>query len=598
MNIATFGCQWQPQLLLNSTRRKCSGAQICRRTCWTYRPVSLCGRTGRSHRLPRVLLQEARQKHRGKMSVGPTQCDEVTEVVCLESDLQDGQMKEVEVNDHKIVLVRNDGKFSAVGGLCTHYGAPLIKGALVGNRVRCPWHGACFNTTTGDIEEYPGLDSLPTYKVKVEDGKVYVTAGKQKMTKRVKEMSCRVPGVCHTVLLIGGGPASLQCAETLRQNNYGGRIIMVTKDEHLPLDKTKLSKAMNIEVEKILLRPSDFLQQHGIEVLKEKEVVSVNTEAKTVAFNDGTSQHYDQLLIATGASARAMQCPGAEMENVKLLESYKDAAGIYQMSMGKKAVIIGTSFIGMEVAAYLSDKAASVAVVGKSKFPYQFSLGPDIGQMTMKMLEEKNVKFYMSSDVAEMRGVKGRVKEIVLQNGDVLPTDVVIVGIGVIPNSDFLKGSMVEVDSRNAVVVDKFMRTNIPDVFAAGDVASFPLCIREDKRVQIGHWQLAQAHGRVAALNMLNKQTELNSVPFFWTVLLGKSIRYTGYGEGYTDVVFKGNVDERKFLAFYIKGDEVVAAASLNFDPAVAKVAEIMATGKKITKSQAESEDLGWLQLP
>uniref|UniRef100_A0AAR2KKS7 Rieske domain-containing protein n=1 Tax=Pygocentrus nattereri TaxID=42514 RepID=A0AAR2KKS7_PYGNA len=468
--------------------------------------------------------------------MGPTQCDEVTEVVCLESDLQDGQMKEVEVNHHKIVLVRNEGKFSAVGGLCTHYGAPLIKGALVGNRVRCPWHGACFNTTTGDIEEYPGLDSLPTYKVKVEDGKVYVTAGKQTLTKRVKEMSCRVPGVCHTVLLIGGGPASLQCAETLRQNNYGGRIIIVTKDEQLPLDKTKLSKAMNIEVEKILLRPSDFLQQHGIEVLKEKEVVSVNTEAKTVAFNDGTSQHYDQLLISTGARARAMQCPGAEMENVKLLESYKD------------------------------------------------------------MLEEKNVKFYMSSDVAEMRGVKGRVKEIVLQNGDVLPADVVIVGIGVIPNSHFLKGSAVEVDSRNAVVVDKFMKTNIPDVFAAGDVASFPLCIREDKRVQIGHWQLAQAHGRVAALNMLNKQTELNSVPFFWTVLLGKSIRYTGYGEGYTDIVFKGNVDERKFLAFYMKGDDVVAAASLNFDPAVAKVAEIMATGKKITKSQRQSNSTSFIQ--
>uniref|UniRef100_A0AAR2J688 Rieske domain-containing protein n=1 Tax=Pygocentrus nattereri TaxID=42514 RepID=A0AAR2J688_PYGNA len=485
----------------------------------------------------------------GKMSMGPTQCDEVTEVVCLESDLQDGQMKEVEVNHHKIVLVRNEGKFSAVGGLCTHYGAPLIKGALVGNRVRCPWHGACFNTTTGDIEEYPGLDSLPTYKVCLKMGCI---------------SSCPM----FMCLWCSTGPASLQCAETLRQNNYGGRIIIVTKDEQLPLDKTKLSKVRmtQISVEKILLRPSDFLQQHGIEVLKEKEV-SKKKETFT-------------------GQARAMQCPGAEMENVKLLESYKDAAGIYQMSLGKKAVIIGTSFIGMEVAAYLSDKAASVAVVGKSKFPYQFSLGPDIGKMTMKMLEEKNVKFYMSSDVAEMRGVKGRVKEIVLQNGDVLPADVVIVGIGVIPNSHFLKGSAVEVDSRNAVVVDKFMKTNIPDVFAAGDVASFPLCIREDKRVQIGHWQLAQAHGRVAALNMLNKQTELNSVPFFWTVLLGKSIRYTGYGEGYTDIVFKGNVDERKFLAFYMKGDDVVAAASLNFDPAVAKVAEIMATGKKITKSQ------------
>ncbi|XP_053503511.1 apoptosis inducing factor mitochondria associated 4 isoform X3 [Ictalurus furcatus] len=537
------------------------------------------------------------------------------------------RMKEVEVDHQKMLLVHNEGQFSAVGALCTHYGAPLIKGVLMGNRVRCPWHGACFNTKTGDIEEFPGLDSLPTYKVKVENGKVHVTRNKKTLTKRVKEMSCRVPGVCHAILLIGGGPASLQCAETLRQNDYQGRIIMVTKDEKLPLDKTKLSKAMNIESEKILLRSSDFLKQHGIEVWTEKEVVSIDTEEHTVSFHNGTTQHYNQLLIATGARARRMQCPGSEMENVKLLQCYKDAAEIYQMSVGNRVVIVGTSFIGMEAAAFLSDKATSVAVVGKSDVPYQFSLGPDIGKMTMQMLEEKYVRFYMNNGVAEIQGENGKVrthrsenhcasaqkffflfffvmthlffqvKQVILQNGEVLPADVVIVGIGVIPNSDFLKGSMVEVDSRNAITVDKFMRTNNPDVFAAGDVASFPLSIQADKRVNIGHWQLAQAHGRVAALNMLKKQTKLHSVPYFWTVLLGKSIRYTGYGEGYTDIVFKGSVDERKFLAFYIKGDEVIAAASLNFDPAVSRVAEIMATGKNITKLEAESEDLGWLQL-
>ncbi|XP_053363565.1 apoptosis inducing factor mitochondria associated 4 [Clarias gariepinus] len=525
-------------------------------------------------------------------------CDEVTEVVCLESELQDGQMKEVELDNQKILLVRNEGEFRAMGALCSHYGAPLVKGALMGNRVRCPWHGACFNTKTGDIEEFPGLDSLPTYKVKVENGKVHVTRKKQNMTKRVKEMSCRRPGVCHNILLIGGGPASLQCAETLRQNNYLGRIIMVTKDEQLPLDKTKLSKAMNIESEKILLRPNDFLKLHGIEVWTEKEVVSMDTEENTVSFHDGTTQHYNQLLIATGARPRSLQCSGAELENVKFLQSHKDAADIYQMSVGNRVVIIGTSFIGMEAAAFLSDKAASVAVVGKSNVPYQFSLGPEIGRMTMQMLEEKNVKFYMNNGVAEVQGENGKVKQVVLENGDVLPADVIIVGIGVIPNSNFLKGSMVEIDSKNAIVVDKFMRTNIPDVFAAGDVASFPLSIHADKMVNIGHWQLAQAHGRVAALNMLKKQTKLHSVPYFWTVLLGKSIRYTGYAEGYTDIVFKGSADERKFLAFYIKDDEVIAAASLDFDPAVSRVAEIMATGKKISKLDAKSQDLGWLQLP
>ncbi|XP_056612916.1 apoptosis inducing factor mitochondria associated 4 [Triplophysa dalaica] len=524
--------------------------------------------------------------------------EEFTEMVCLESDLQDGEMNEVVMDHHKILLVRNNGEFTAVGGLCTHYGAPLVKGALVGDRVRCPFHGACFNTKTGDIEEFPGLDCLPKYKVKVEDGKVYVTAAKKMKNKRVKEMSGRVPEVRHTVVLIGGGPASLQCAETLRQNSYGGRIIIVSKDEQLPLDKTKLSKAMNIEIEKILLRQSDFLQQYEIEVWTKMEVMFVDTSAKTVTFKDGTNQQYDQLLISTGSRARPLQCPGAEMENVKLLQNYKDATEIHQISSGKRAVIVGTSFIGMEVAAYLSDKASSVTVIGSSKFPFQSSLGPDIGKMTMQMLEERNVKFYMCNGVAEIQGKNGMVKEVLLTNGEVLPADIVIVGIGVLPNSDFLKTTSVEINSRNAVVVDELMRTNVPDVFGAGDVVSFPLALVGNKRVNIGHWQLAQAHGRIAGLSMLNRQVEINTVPYFWTVLLGKSIRFTGYGEGYTDIVFKGSLEERTFLAFYIKDEEVVAAASMNFDPAVARLAEMLLIGKKITKAQAQSDDLSWLRFP
>uniref|UniRef100_A0A8C6KDC3 Apoptosis inducing factor mitochondria associated 4 n=1 Tax=Nothobranchius furzeri TaxID=105023 RepID=A0A8C6KDC3_NOTFU len=459
--------------------------------------------------------------------------EEVTGLVCLEADLQDGQMREVAVDDQKVLLVRIQGQYSAVGSRCSHYSAPLIKGALVGDRVRCPFHGACFNVRTGDIEEYPGLDSIPSYKVKVEDGKVYVTINKKSLTltKRVKEMFAIQPGTKHTVLLIGGGPASLVCAETLRQNCYPGHIVIVTKDSLPPIDKPKLSKAMNLESSSILLRSGDFYQQYAIEMWMGKEVVSVHPPDKVVKMSDGTSKRYDQLLIATGFSgfrARPLSCPGSDLKG---------------------------------------------------------------------MLEEKNVKFFMNDRVTEIRGENGKVKNVVLSSGAVLEADVVIAGIGVIPNSDFLAGSKVAVDSGKAVIVDKYMRTNIPDIFSAGDVASFPLSIRGDQQVNIGHWQMSHSHGKVAALNMLKKPTKIESVPFFWSALAGKSIRYTGYGEGYTEILVKGKVEERKFLAFYIKDEEVVAAASLMFDPAVAQVAELMAEGKNITKKQAQSDDLSWLQM-
>ncbi|XP_041097183.1 apoptosis inducing factor mitochondria associated 4 isoform X2 [Polyodon spathula] len=526
--------------------------------------------------------------------------EEITGMVCLESDLKEGEMREVEVGNHKVLLVRSEGGYSAVGSLCTHYGASLSKGALSGSRVRCPWHGACFNIKTGDIEEYPGLDGLPCHKVKIENSKVFVSINKKDLekTRRVKEMGCRVAGDSSTVLIIGGGPAALVCAETLRQGSYGGRIIMATKEELPPYDRTKLSKAMNVKADGILLRQLDFYQSCDIEVWLRKEAVSVNTDEKTVTFQDGSVQQYDQLLIATGSRPREVACPGADLDNVALLRTPDDSSRIHQAALGKNVVILGTSFIGMEVASYLSDTASSVSVIGNSAVPYQNTLGTEIGRVARKMLEEKNVKFYMQDGVTELRGENGKVKQVVLKSGKILPADVFVTGIGVQPNSAFLEGSSVALGSTGAVIVDKFMQTNVPGVFAAGDVTSFPLSLRKDKMVNIGHWQLAHAHGRIAALNMLKKRVGINSVPFFWTMLMGKSFRYAGYGEGYTEVIMKGKVEEMKFLAFYIKDDVVVAVASLNFDPSVSQVAEIMASGRTISKAQAKSDDMSWLKLP
>ncbi|KAM9853426.1 apoptosis inducing factor mitochondria associated 4 isoform 2-T2 [Aulostomus maculatus] len=432
----------------------------------------------------------------------PGEDEEVTQLVCQEAELKDGQMKEVSVGEKKVLLIRTSGQYSAVGNQCTHYNAPLVKGALVGDRLRCPFHGACFNVKTGDIEEYPGLDCLPSYKVKVQDGQVYVSVNRKSLntTRRVKEMCSAVPEIKHTILLIGGGPASLVCAEMLRQNCYQGRIIMVTKDTLPPFDKPKLSKALNVESSSIVLRSSEFFQQYGIEVWTKKEAVSLNPSDKAVKMSDGTLQHYDQLLIATGCRAKLLSCPGNELTGVKALQSYEDAKEIHSSCLSRRAVIIGASFIGMEVASYLADKAASVAVVGATTYPYERSLGPDIGKMTMQMLAEHNVKFYMNDGATEIRGENGKVKEVVLKSGAVLEADVVIAAIGVIPNSDFLAGSEVDLDSKKAIIVDKFMRTNIADVFSAGDVTSFPLAFHGDRRVNIGHWQMSQAQELLPSL--------------------------------------------------------------------------------------------------
>ncbi|XP_009875245.1 PREDICTED: apoptosis-inducing factor 3-like, partial [Apaloderma vittatum] len=504
-------------------------------------------------------------------------------------------LRDVMVAGYPVLLLRNKLEFSALGSKCPHYGAPLSKGVLRGQRLRCPWHGACFNIKNGDIEEYPSLDCLPCFKVTVEEGKVFVTAKKKDLESsvRVKHTSKRCRLNRNTMLLLGGGVAALVCAETLRQEGFTGRIIMATKENHVPFDKSKLSKEMDLKPEDIYLRKPEFLAAQDIELWTEKEAVTVDFQKQKVHFMDGSFQKYNQLLIATGSHSSPIKVPGADLQNVCVLQTPEDSNKILELATGKTLVIIGASFVGMEIAAFLSDKAGAISVVEKKEFPFQSALGPQVGGVAMKMLQNEGVKFYMKTELCELKGEDGKVTEAVLASGERLPADVVVVGIGAVPNSAFLKDTSIARDNSGAILVDLCMKTNMPNVFAAGDVASFPVALLNGDRSSIHHQQVAEAHGHIAALNMLKKGEELHTVPFFWTTMFGKSIRYAGCGKGYTDTVVKGSLEQEKFLIFYIRDGFVTAAASLNCDPMVSLIAEVLYSGKRISKEEAEAWDIG-----
>uniref|UniRef100_A0A673NN14 Apoptosis-inducing factor 3-like n=1 Tax=Sinocyclocheilus rhinocerous TaxID=307959 RepID=A0A673NN14_9TELE len=465
--------------------------------------------------------------------------DYIEASVCHVKDLENGQMREVDLGAGRALLIKEHGEFFAMGHKCPHYGAPLVKGVLSKGHVRCPWHGACFNITTGDIEDFPGLDSLPTFQARVEKEKVIIRANKQALQtqRRSKAMSkCSAvinssTGFSH-ILIIGSGPAGLVCAETLRQEGFTDRIVMCTMDKHLPYDRPKLSK-----------------------------VVSVDVKTRTVTFRDGFKMEYRKLFIATGSRPKPLSYKGKDVGNVFHLRTPEDANSIATLASSKNAVIVGTSFIGMEVAAALTYKAHSVSVIGIEAVPFRKALGEKVGKALMKL------------------------KEVVLKSGKVLRADVCVIGIGEsVPATAFLKQSGVHMDSKGFIPVNKTMQTNIDGVFAGGDVVTFPLALRSNKKVNIPHWQMAHVHGRVAALSMMGKASEIKTVPYFWTAMFGKSIRYAGYGDGFDDVVIQGDLDELKFVAYYTKSEEVVAVASMNYDPIVSRVAEVFGSGKTIRK--------------
>uniref|UniRef100_A0A8C2Z320 AIF family member 3 n=1 Tax=Cyclopterus lumpus TaxID=8103 RepID=A0A8C2Z320_CYCLU len=500
--------------------------------------------------------------------------DYVEASVCHVKDLENGQMREVDLGSGRALLIKEHGEFSAMAHKCPHYGAPLVKGVLSKGHVRCPWHGACFNIATGDLEDFPGLDSLPTFQVTFP-------AAAASFTVSLSTSSFMV-NVCE-------GPAGLVCAETLRQEGFTDRIVMCTMDRHPPYDRPKLSKSLDSTAEQLRLRSMDFLQDHDIELLTEKEVraVAIDVKTRSVTFEDGLRMEYRKLFIATGSKHKPMVYKGKDVRNVFHLRTPEDANSIARLANNKNAVIVGTSYVGMEVAAALTDKAHSVSVIGIESVPFKKALGEKVGKAIMKLFEVNRVKFYMLNEVSEMIEKQ---RAVMLSS-----TTLSCLTIGSIPATGFLKQSGIHMDSRGFITVNKMMQTNADGVFAGGDVVVFPFLPRNNKKVNIPHWQMAHVHGRVAALSMMGRAADIKTVPYFWSAMFGKTIRYAGYGDGFDDVIIQGDLDELRFVAFYTRSEEVVAVASMNYDPIVSRVAEVLGSGKTIKKRDVETGDISWL---
>ncbi|PNF40165.1 hypothetical protein B7P43_G09769 [Cryptotermes secundus] len=524
--------------------------------------------------------------------------DYVEAIVCQESDIQENEMKSFELGDAgKILLVKQNGKLSAIGSKCTHYGAPLHTGVLGNGRVRCPWHGACFNTVTGDIEDFPGLDSLPCYQVEVQDGggvKVRAKKAEVKSSKRIKDMVSRDRTVGTTFVVVGGGPAGASCVETLRQEGFRGRIVFVCKEQALPYDRVKTSKALDVKLDSITFRTASFYKEHGIEVLTGTEVIGLNPEAKVLKLSSGNELKYDAVFLGTGSDARRPPIPGADLKNIFVVRTIEDSYGISgQLGPEKNIVILGASFVGMEAAASCVEKAKSVTVIGRDTVPFRAVLGEEIGARLMALFKEKNVLFKMQSGVARfLAGPSGdTVSQVELADGSTLPADICVLGIGSSPATKFLDGSGVDMDKSGAIIVNKHLESNIKGVYAGGDNAYAPIL---DTTACIGHWQLAHYHGRIAALNMAGKETEVQTVPFFWTMLFGKGVRFAGYAPKFDEVVIGGSLEELKFVAHYIVGDRVAAVATIGSDPVAAKFAELVSTGKQLLKSDLQPDAMAW----
>ncbi|XP_023018677.2 apoptosis-inducing factor 3 isoform X1 [Leptinotarsa decemlineata] len=517
--------------------------------------------------------------------------------VCQVDDIGENELKTFDLDEGKVLLVKQNGIINALGTKCPHYGAPLVSSALGDGRLRCQWHGACFNLATGDIEDYPAVDALPCYKVTIHDNKVRVRAKRSELesNKRTPSMVKGDPKNEKHFVVIGGGPAGAICVETLRQEGYKGRLTMVCREPYLPYDRVKVSKTMDFEIEKAQFRDSKFYKQYDIDVLKGVEATAVNTSLKTVSLSNNSQLSYDKLFIGTGCKPRKTDIPGADLRNVVVLRDYEHSKyTISQLGEDKEIVVLGSSFIALEAANYCQNKVKKVTVVLRKNLPFQPLLGPEVGAAFMDLFEKKGVHFIRESGIVRViEDGGGNVTAVELKDGSTLKADLVIMGVGSTYYTDFLKNSGIEMQPDGSIETNNYLQTNVPDVFVGGDIAYAPVWSHGGKKSAIGHYPLAHYHGKIAALNMVGKTTELRSVPYFWTMLYGKGVRYAGHGD-YDDIIYHGEVSELKFVAFYLKNDEVIAVSSCAMDPVVSQFAELLAQGKKLFRKDLEHDKLAW----
>jgi NADPH-dependent 2,4-dienoyl-CoA reductase/sulfur reductase-like enzyme/nitrite reductase/ring-hydroxylating ferredoxin subunit len=488
------------------------------------------------------------------------------------SRIPDGTMLLGHARGEPVLLIRRGTDVFAIGAVCTHYGAPLVEGLIVDDTVRCPWHHACFSTQTGEALRAPALDPVARWRVEaVRDrarqftpldqpvGAVYV---REKLRRADYRPSSSAAGMPRSVVIVGGGAAGNAAAETLRREGYSGRLTMLSADDSLPCDRPNLSKgylAGTASEESNLLRSAKFYRDHEIDLHLGARVVAIDIKNGRVELADGSRHAYGALLLATGADPARLEVPGGDLTHVHYLRTLADSRALVSKAVtSRRALVIGASFIGLEVAASLRTRNIEVTVVGPETIPMEKILGPEVGNFIRRLHEAHGVTFHLGTTVTSIGE-----RSVTLKNGKTLPADLIVVGIGVRPVIALAERAGLAVD--RGVTVDEHLETSAPRIFAAGDIARWPDRLTGE-RIRVEHFVVAERQGQTAARNILGHREIFDAVPFFWTEQYDLGIAYVGHAERWDKAEIDGKLEERDCAITYRRGGRKLAVATIHRD--------------------------------
>ena len=475
------------------------------------------------------------------------------------AQLADGAMLLGHVGDRAVLLARRGQEVFAIGATCTHYGGPLAEGLFVDDTVRCPWHHACFSLRTGEALRPPALNPVSCWRVERQGDRIFV---REKGAAAPKPAPLPAAGVPGSIVILGGGAAGNSAAETLRREGYAGSIAMLSADSSAPYDRPNLSKdylAGRASEKWIPLRSPEFYREHAIELRLGTRATAIDTARHEVQLEDGSRQHYDALLIAAGAEPVRLDVPGGELPHIHYLRSLADSRAIIRTAeTAQRAVVIGASFIGLEVAASLRARKLEVHVVAPDPVPMERVMGREIGGLIRKIHEEHGVQFHLGTTATSIGE-----RKVTLSTGETLAADLVVVGIGVRPALGLAEKAGLAID--RGVAVNEYLETSAAGIFAAGDLARWP-DPHTGEKIRVEHWVVAERQGQTAARNMLGRREPFDAVPFFWSMHYDISILHVGHAEKWDKIEIDGRVEARDCRVTYRRAGRALAVATIGRD--------------------------------
>ncbi len=368
-------------------------------------------------------------------------------------------------------------------------------------------------------------------------------------------------------LLIGGGLASGNCARWLRKSGADGSILLVGREPDLPYDRPPLSKGYlrgNEARSDALMQDAGWYADQGIEVLTRTSVMKLDTEARTARLSNKEEVGFGQALLATGANVRRLNAPGSELEGIHYLRTFGNADAIREDAAGKRVVMIGGSYIASEVAASLTELGSTCTMVMMEPVALSRTFGPEAARFFHDLLCDHGIEIHGEDELDRFEGADGRVNKVVTKNGRTIDCDAVVIGVGVNPDVMLARSAGLELGDSGGVRVDAELRTSVPGVFAAGDVAEYESVVHGGRRIRVEHWDVAFNQGKHVALGMLGRGGPYDVVPYFFSDLSDwAAIEYVGPASGWDREVIRGSLDEGAFTVFYLDSGRVAGALTV-----------------------------------